>query len=132
MNSSCKRRTTKGRETCLLHILTETQYLIGQSQGLTKAAFLDDGTRQRAFVRSLEIIGEAEKQIPDTLRQKYPHIPWRAITGMRDRLIHAYFGVDYEIVWDAVIHKVPELQREIEHILKQESDSEDGSARADS
>jgi len=77
-------------------------------------------------VRSLEIIGEAAKQIPNAIRQKYAHIPWRAISGMRDRLIHAYFGVDYEIVWDAVINKVPELQQEIEHILQQEIGNEGG------
>jgi uncharacterized protein with HEPN domain len=77
-------------------------------------------------VRSLEIIGEAAKQIPNAIRQKYDHIPWRAISGMRDRLIHAYFGVDYEIVWDAVINKVPELQQEIEHILQQEIGNEGG------
>lgn len=110
----------------LHHILNETQYLIGQSQGLSKEAFLRDETRQRAFVRSLEIIGEAAKQIPNAIRQKYDHIPWRAISGMRDRLIHAYFGVDYEIVWDAVINKVPELQQEIEHILQQEIGNEGG------
>ena len=110
----------------LHHVLNETQYLIGQSQGLSKEAFLRDDTRQRAFVRSLEIIGEAAKQIPNAIRQKYDHIPWRAISGMRDRLIHAYFGVDYEIVWDAVINKVPELQQEIEHILQQEIGNEDG------
>jgi uncharacterized protein with HEPN domain len=110
----------------LHHVLNETQYLIGQSQGLSKEAFLRDETRQRAFVRSLEIIGEAAKQIPNAIRQKYDHIPWRAISGMRDRLIHAYFGVDYEIVWDAVINKVPELQQEIEHILQQEIGNEGG------
>jgi uncharacterized protein with HEPN domain len=110
----------------LHHILNETQYLIGQSQGLSKEAFLRDETRQRAFVRSLEIIGEAAKQIPNAIRQKYDHIPWRAISGMRDRLIHAYFGVDYEIVWDAVINKVPELQQEIERILQQEIGNEGG------
>ena len=110
----------------LHHVLNETQYLIGQSQGLSKEAFLRDDTRQRAFVRSLEIIGEAAKQIPNAIRQKYDHIPWRAISGMRDRLIHAYFGVDYEIVWDAVINKVPELQQEIEHILQQEIGNEGG------
>jgi uncharacterized protein with HEPN domain len=110
----------------LHHVLNETQYLIGQSQGLSKEAFLRDETRQRAFVRSLEIIGEAAKQIPNAIRQKYDHIPWRAISGMRDRLIHAYFGVDYEIVWDAVINKVPELQQEIERILQQEIGNEGG------
>ena len=58
--------------------------------------------------------------MPDEFRQKYPHIQWRAIAGMRDRLIHGYFGIDYDIVWDVVINKVPDLQQEIEEILRNE------------
>ena len=104
----------------LQHILTETQYLIDQTQGLEKAAFLRDETLKRAFVRSLEIIGEAVKQLPDDLKQRYSHLEWRAMAGMRDRLIHGYFGVDYDIVWDAVRNKIPALQWEVEHILRQE------------
>jgi len=81
---------------------------------------LQDETLKRAYVRSIEVIGEAVKHIPDALRQKYPAIDWRAIAGMRDRLIHGYFGVDYAIVWDVITNKIPLLDTEIKHIITQE------------
>jgi uncharacterized protein with HEPN domain len=101
-------------------MLIETRYLIDQRQGLEKATFLRDETLKRAFVRSLEIIGEAVKQLPDDVKQRYSHLEWRAMAGMRDRLIHGYFGVDYDIVWDVVTTKIPALQQAVEHILRQE------------
>ncbi len=72
----------------LQHILQETQYLIVSVQGVEKDRFMDDETLKRAYVRSLEIIGEAVKQLPTDLREKYSAIEWRSIAGMRDRLIH--------------------------------------------
>jgi uncharacterized protein with HEPN domain len=103
----------------LQHILDETAYLIMTSNGLDRDTFTQDETLKRAYARSIEVIGEAVKQLPDELRQKYPGIDWRAMAGMRDRLIHHYFGVDYEIVWDVVVNKVPELDTEIRKILEQ-------------
>lgn len=104
----------------LRHILDEAEYLMSQTQGLSKDEFVGDETLKRAFVRSIEIIGEAAKKVPDDLKQKYTQIEWRAMAGMRDRLIHGYFGIDYDIVWDVVTNKIPQLQQEVEEILRDE------------
>jgi uncharacterized protein with HEPN domain len=93
----------------LLHILDEADFLNQHTAGLDRANFWGDELAKRAFVRSLEVIGEAVKQIPDEIRGRYPQIARRQIAGMRDKLVHEYFGVDYDIVWDAVTNKVPEL-----------------------
>lgn len=101
----------------LRHILDETEYLVDHSRDLSKGEFLDDDTLQRAFVRSLEIIGEAVKKLPQSARLQYGEIDWRAMAGMRDRLIHDYFGVDYEIVWDVVVHKIPFLRSTVRQMI---------------
>ena len=75
----------------LRHILDEVIYLEGRAEGLSKDEFMQNETLKRAFVRSLEVIGEATKNIPTSLRQKYSHIDWRAMAGMRDRLITQVF-----------------------------------------
>ena len=96
-------------EEYLKHILDEADFLKTELRSLDLESFLYNESAKRAFVRSLEIIGEAVKQIPPEMRAEYPTIKWRSIAGMRDKLIHEYFGVDYDIVWDAVTKKVPEL-----------------------
>lgn len=104
----------------LEHILIETEYLLKASRSLSQSEFLADETLQRAFVRSLEIIGEAVKNLPDDLKARNPDLDWRRMAGTRDRLIHGYFSVDFELVWDIVQNKIPPLQAGIRRILGKE------------
>ena len=101
----------------LRHILTEADYLTESSRGLSYDRFAGDETLRRAFVRSLEIIGEAVKKIGEDFRAQHPEVEWRAMAGMRDRLIHDYLGVDFELVWDVVQHRIPDLRSQIAGIL---------------
>lgn len=101
----------------LRHILAEADYLIEQSEELTFERFDADETLRRAFVRSLEVIGEAVKKLPAEFREQHPEVEWGPIARLRDRLIHGYFGIDYQIVWDIAQNKVPPLRRKINRII---------------
>lgn len=83
---------------------------------LTKEEFSDDDMRIDAVVRNLEIIGEASKQLPEEIKKKCPEIDWRKIVGLRDILVHAYFGIDMDILWDIVENKLHQLKTCLERL----------------
>ncbi len=84
--------------------------------------FYENTIVQDAVLRRLEIIGEAVKNIPDNIRKKYPEIPWKQIAGMREVLIHAYFGVNLRRVWKVAVEDIPELKPKIVKILNEMGD----------
>lgn len=74
---------------------------------MTYAAFLEDTKTQDSVVRNLEIVGEAARHVSDDLRARTPLLPWKSMAGIRDRLIHAYFGVDFDVVWKVAKDELP-------------------------
>ena len=104
----------------LKHILDATELIEEFIKDYTKKRFLEDKLVQSAVIRQIEIIGEAAKNIPASFRKNYPKIPWVDIVGMRDKLIHLYFGVDLERVWLVITEDIPILSRQIQEILQRE------------
>jgi uncharacterized protein with HEPN domain len=86
---------------------------------MTRAELQSDKKTLHAVVRNLEVIGEAVKNVPTEVRDRHPAIPWQRIAGLRDILIHQYFGIDIDIVWDIVRNKLPELQQQVQAILSE-------------
>ncbi len=85
--------------------------------GLNRKAFFTDQKTMDAVMRNLEIIGEAAKKLPENIKEKYPNVEWRKLAGLRDILIHHYFGIDEDIIWDVLANKIPEVKTELGKIL---------------
>ncbi len=105
----------------ILDCIDKIQEFIGD---MDYKQFKDNDLVNSAVIRKLEIIGEASKNIPDFIREKYPEIPWKDMARMRDKIIHFYFGVDYEIVWKVIKERLPELKEKIERVFEEIQEKE--------
>ena len=103
------------------HMIQNIENIELFSAKITKEDFLKDKLKQYAIVRAIEIIGEAAKNLPQPFKNSHPQVNWKDIIGTRDRIIHHYFGVDLDIVWEIIIKYIPDLKKKLLYIISQES-----------
>jgi uncharacterized protein with HEPN domain len=112
----------------LTHILESADLIESYVRGLEFETFREDQQRQDAVVRRIEIMGEAVKNLPPALRTANPHVPWARIAGMRDKVIHDYFGVDIKLVWTVATTLASSLRTDVQAILHELQSSSGGAA----
>ena len=108
---------TKDPRIFLRHILESLSLISEYTSNLSKDTFLASPQGQDAVIRRLEVIGEAVRNLPTEFRGEHPEVPWCQIAGMRDVLIHEYFGVDLELTWQTIQDDLPDLDRSLSAIL---------------
>jgi uncharacterized protein with HEPN domain len=105
----------------LQDILDAVKHVDQFIHGMNFEQFEQDPKTTFAVIRALEVIGEAAKNIPESVRKKYPEAPWREMAGMRDKLTHEYFGVSLKVVWRTLTEDLPGLEAVVSQILGRES-----------
>ena len=99
-------------------ILEAIEKIKRYTAGMSFDDFVEDEKTVDAVIRNLEIIGEAVKNLPEEFKEKHSNVPWKEISGMRDRLIHAYFGVDLSIVWYTIKNDLDEIEFRLKSIME--------------
>ena len=105
--------TEKSQTVFIRHILENIEKIEDFSKGISKEELKNDELRKYAIVRAIEIIGEAVKNLSSEFKEKHKDIPWKEIIGTRDIMIHKYFGVDLEVVWDIISNNLPDLKKKL-------------------
>lgn len=100
----------------LKHILDEAKFILDHTRDISREDYLNDQVLCRASIRSLEIIGEATKKLSENFKLENGDIEWKKIAGTRDKLIHDYYGIDYEIVWNIITVKIVQLHDYLSNI----------------
>lgn len=109
----------KSNRAFLRHFLDEANFLIQETDGMEFDKFMKNEVLKRACSRSLEIIGEAVKNLSSNFKKSHKEIEWKKIAGLRDKIIHYYFGVNWDILWDVIKNRVSTLKDQVEKILKE-------------
>ena len=112
----------------LIDILEAREHIATYISDLDYEDFLDSRMVQDAVMRNLQIIGEAVKRLSPELKAEHPDLPWREMAGLRDRIVHDYFGINYEIVWSVIAEEMPVLVPRIEAIADSEAQEADSSS----
>jgi len=105
----------------LADIEQECLFIVANFKKITYGQFVDDEILIRAVSRSMEIIGEAVKNLSLELKNNHSVVSWKEIAGFRDKLIHHYFGIDYELVWEVIQNEIPDLLTNVTNILRAEN-----------
>jgi uncharacterized protein with HEPN domain len=115
-------KAMKDKRSCKLYfddMLTAINRIMEYTENYDYTSFKRDYKTVDAVIRNFEIIGEAAKNIPDGIKERYPDVPWDEMYYLRNRISHAYFGIDYEIIWDIITKYLPENKSQIETISKE-------------